>query len=97
MNDAVLPPQAAYDEAGRLAALHALNLLDSEPEREFDAVVALAADLLGCPTALISLVDRDQIWVKAMNAPGPNELGRDARDVRPHRPTGWQPAASPPT
>lgn len=77
MNDAVLPPQAAYDEAGRLAALHALNLLDSEPEREFDAVVALAADLLGCPTALISLVDRERIWVKAMNAPGPNELGRN--------------------
>ncbi|MCI4654282.1 sensor domain-containing diguanylate cyclase [Sphingomonas aquatilis] len=77
MNDAVLPPQAAYDEAGRLAALHALNLLDSEPEREFDAVVALAAELRGCPTALISLVDRERIWVKAMNAPGPNELGRN--------------------
>lgn len=78
MNNAVLPPQAAYDEAGRLAALHALHLLDSEPEREFDAVVALAAELLGCPLALLTLVDRERVWVKAMSAPGPHELGRDA-------------------
>ena len=30
-----------YDETSRLAALHALALLDSQPEKEFDALVAL--------------------------------------------------------
>ncbi|MFN3435311.1 MAG: diguanylate cyclase domain-containing protein [Sphingomonas sp.] len=71
------PPGLPYDEASRLAALHALALLDSEPEREFDAVVALAAELLGCPTALITLIDRDRLWIKARTTPGPSELDRD--------------------
>ena len=92
MNDVVLsPPERAYDEAGRLAALHALQLLDSEPEREFDALVALAAELLGCPTALITFVDRDRVWIKAANTPGPRELGRDIamcdRTIREDRQT----------
>ncbi|MEG3164881.1 diguanylate cyclase [Sphingomonas sp. PB2P19] len=53
------------DEARRLAALHALALLDSQPEREFDAVVALAAQMLDAPTALLTLIDRDRQWIKA--------------------------------
>ena len=60
--------QVAYpfdDETRRLAALHALDLLDTEPEAEFDALVALAAQLLDCPMALLTLVDRDRQWVKA--------------------------------
>lgn len=66
-----------YDESSRLAALHALALLDSEPEKEFDALVALAAELLGCPTAMITLVDRDRLWIKASTTPGPREIDRD--------------------
>ena len=77
MSDTASSSLHRYDEAGRLAALHALQLLDSEPEREFDALVALAAELLGCPTALITMVDRDRVWIKAANAPCPSELGRD--------------------
>ena len=67
----------SYDESSRLAALHALALLDSEPEKEFDALVALAAELLGCPTALITLIDRDRLWIKATTTPGISELDRD--------------------
>ncbi len=66
-----------YDEHGRLAALHALALLDSEPEKEFDALVALAAQLLGCPTAMITLIDRNRLWIKATTTPGDRELDRD--------------------
>ncbi len=66
-----------YDEASRLAALHALALLDSEPEREFDALVALAAELLGCPTALLTFIDRDRLWIKASTTQGERELDRD--------------------
>ena len=54
-----------FHEARRLATLHALALLDSDPEAEFDALVALAAELLDCPTSFISLVDRDRQWLKA--------------------------------
>lgn len=66
-----------YDEVSRLSALHALALLDSEPEKEFDALVALAAELLGCPTALITLVDRNRLWIKATTTPGDRQLDRD--------------------
>jgi diguanylate cyclase (GGDEF)-like protein len=62
--------QPGPDEARRLAALHALALLDTEPEREFDALVALAADLLACPTAMLTLVDSDRQWVKARSGAG---------------------------
>ena len=66
-----------YDESSRLAALHALELLDSEPEKEFDALVALAAELLDCPTALLTLIDRNRLWIKASTTPGLGELDRD--------------------
>lgn len=77
MNAPQTPSSQPYDESSRLAALYALALLDSEPEKEFDAVVALAADLLGCPTALLTLIDRDRLWIKARTTPGEAELGRD--------------------
>lgn len=60
-----------------MAALQALALLGTEPEREFDALVALAADLLGCPLALLNLIDNDQLFVKARSSPGETSINRD--------------------
>jgi diguanylate cyclase (GGDEF)-like protein len=69
---------APADESSRVAALNALALLDSEPEKEFDALVALAAQLLGCPTALLNLVDRNRLWIKASSRPmALREIQRD--------------------
>jgi diguanylate cyclase (GGDEF)-like protein len=65
------------DEKRRVAALHALALLDSEPEREFDALVALAAEMLGCPIALMTLVDSDRLWIKAATGGERGEISRD--------------------
>jgi len=65
------------DEERRVAALHALALLDSEPEREFDSLVALAAEMLDCPTALMTLVDRDRLWIKAATDGVQGEVERD--------------------
>ncbi len=59
-----------HGEAARAAALQALALLGTAPEREFDALVALAAELLGCSTALLNLVDNDRMFVKARTTPG---------------------------
>ena len=59
------PSSLRFDESRRLATLHALALLDSDPEAEYDALVTLTAELLDCPTAFISLVDRDRQWLKA--------------------------------
>lgn len=49
----------------RLQALRALEILDTPPERDFDVVAQLAAELLGCPIAMVSLIDTQRQWFKA--------------------------------
>lgn len=53
-------------EAKRLAALHDLEILDTPPEPEFDEIVELAADICEAPIAIVSLVDKDRQWFKAI-------------------------------
>ena len=53
------------DEPARLAALAALDVLDSPAEREFDTIAELAADRFDAPIALISLVAENRQWFKA--------------------------------
>ncbi len=57
-------PQPA-NEAQRLSALHALGILDSAPESEFDELVAEAARVCDVPIALVSLMDENRQWIKA--------------------------------
>ncbi|OYU97856.1 MAG: hypothetical protein CFE45_18735, partial [Burkholderiales bacterium PBB5] len=52
-------------EEQRLQALVDLDVLDSDAEREFDALVQAAALVCGTPISLISLVDTDRQWFKA--------------------------------
>jgi GAF domain-containing protein len=52
-------------EADRLAALRALEILDTEPEAAFDRLVGLAADIFRVPIALMALIDADRQWFKA--------------------------------
>ena len=68
---------ATTDEDRRLAALHALGLLDSEPESAFDALVALTAQRFDCPVSMLNLIDRDRQWVKAKIGTDINETSRD--------------------
>ena len=52
-------------DGARLAALRELGVVDTEPERDFDRFTSLAAELLGVPVSLISLVDRDRQFLKS--------------------------------
>src|SRR3712207_6701780 len=52
-------------EQQRLAALRALNLLDTPYEERFDRVVRLAQRLFDVPTAAVTLIDEDRQWAKA--------------------------------
>ncbi len=61
----MIEPATPRDEAQRLAALSALGILDTEPERAFEDIVELTKAVLGVPIALVSLVDRDRQWFKA--------------------------------
>lgn len=53
------------NEQERLAALRALELLDSPAEAMFDHITALAAQICDTPIALISLVDAQRQWFKS--------------------------------
>jgi hypothetical protein len=53
------------DEALRIRALRALQILGTSGSASFDAIVSLAADIFDCPMAFISLLDKDQQWFKA--------------------------------
>jgi len=52
-------------ETLRLAELRRLRILDTPPERYFDAIVEQVAELTDCPVALITLVDSRRQWFKA--------------------------------
>ena len=53
------------NEAERVAALASYQVLDTPPEFAFDALTELAAQICGCPAALISLIDERRSWLKS--------------------------------
>lgn len=53
------------NEVQRLAELHALDVLDTEPEERFDRITRIASEALEAPIALFNLVDRDRQWSKS--------------------------------
>jgi diguanylate cyclase (GGDEF)-like protein/PAS domain S-box-containing protein len=58
--------EASEPERLRLRLLHALNLLDTEPEPEFDRITRLLARALDVPIALVSLLDEHRQWFKSV-------------------------------
>src|ERR1041384_7003483 len=66
-----------YNETDRIAALYELDVLDSEPEKDFDDIVALASTVCGVPMSLVTLVDTDRQWFKARVGTDLTETSRD--------------------
>ncbi|KAK9815933.1 hypothetical protein WJX72_012174 [[Myrmecia] bisecta] len=58
------PPVPANDPE-RVAHLHALNVLDTEPDPRLDEITALLSKLFEVPVALINLLDSDRTWIKS--------------------------------
>ncbi len=56
-----IPP----NDAERVAALKSYRVLDTPPEFEYDALTELAAQICGCPVALMGLIDETRDWLKA--------------------------------
>lgn len=54
------------NESLRLKALRNLNILDSPAEDAYDNIARLAAELCGTPIGVVSLVDKDRQWFKAV-------------------------------
>ena len=69
------------DERGRLVALTNYAILDTLPEAGFDEITELAAQICGCPAALVSFVDASRQWIKAKYGPLPAELSECPREI----------------
>ena len=65
------------DEEKRLQSVKALNILDSLPEKDFDQIVQIAAQICGTPIALISIIDENRQWFKAKVGLSATETSRD--------------------
>jgi GAF domain-containing protein len=65
------------DEDRRIAALHALGILDTEPEERFDRYTDEISATLDVPVALVSLVDTDRQWFKSHHGVEATETPRD--------------------
>ncbi|WP_433049729.1 GAF domain-containing protein [Dactylosporangium sp. CS-033363] len=53
------------NEADRVSALHAMAVLDTPPETDFDDIVRIASEVCGAPISLVTLVDTERQWFKA--------------------------------
>lgn len=73
-------PAAVLADPRRLEALAQACLLDTPPEATFDRLTRLAARLVGAPTALVSLVDKDRQFFKSQHGLGQPWAG--ARQTR---------------
>ena len=58
-------PAQVLQAPQRMAELHETQLLDSPSDASFDRLTRLASHVLGAPTTLVSLVDRDRQFFKS--------------------------------
>ncbi|MEK9969095.1 MAG: GAF domain-containing protein [Ferrovibrio sp.] len=72
----MIAPRKPGNEPFRLAALHALPLLDTVAEPDFDAIVQLGRTLFNVPTCLVTMVDADRQWFKARSGLDATETPR---------------------
>lgn len=71
------PAPLPLNEGERLQALYRLQILDTEPEPQYDDLTKLASEITGCPIALISLIDANRQWFKARCGIDASETDRD--------------------
>jgi len=74
-----MTPVASLErEADRLEALRSCAIMDTQPEADFDDLVAVASVIADAPQACIAFVDETRWWVKAWVGQMARELPRNA-------------------
>lgn len=64
-------------EQERIKALKKYDILDTPPDGSFDRIVNIASKMLNVPIAIVSLVDTDRIWFKAITGLNAQQINRD--------------------
>jgi signal transduction histidine kinase/CheY-like chemotaxis protein len=72
-----MKPPIPPNESERLSTLRRYRVLDTAPERPFDDLAALAAEICRAPIALITLVDAERQWFKARVGTDVTQTPRD--------------------
>jgi PAS domain S-box-containing protein len=73
----MLPPKIPENEADRLQALLACEVLDTPDEERFDRLTRVAKNLFNVDITLVSLVDSARQWFKSKQGLDANETPRD--------------------
>jgi len=73
----MIPANIPPNEAERLDVLNSYNILDSLPEKEYDAITKIASGICNTPIALVSIVDEDRQWFKSRHGLDATETPRD--------------------
>ncbi len=73
----MIKPELPANEAERLHALRALQILDTSHEERFDRVTRMAKRMFGVEISLVSLVDDDRQWFKSAQGLDATETPRE--------------------
>jgi len=61
----LIAPEFPIDEEQRLAAVRSYHLLDTLPEKDFDNITSLTANICDVPISLVTLLDADRNFLKS--------------------------------
>ncbi len=53
------------NEKERLQALAKYQIIDTPPEFAYDAITELAAEICGCPAAILGMIEDSREWLKS--------------------------------
>ena len=74
---AMQTPPIPANESARIAALHALNILDTPPEERFDRLTRIAKRVFNVPYVTISMIDTHRQWFKSVQGLTVCQTSRD--------------------
>ena len=70
-------PPVPLNESERLIALESYSVMDTLPEKEYDAITELASFICGTPVAVVTFLDKDRQWFKSIVGLGATEAPRE--------------------